>query len=100
MPYRQLAQEISVWLARGIRPEPDVRHYIDSTLALPTHQKLESVLKDPDNCERDTLLELIFFPGQDIQVRLEDLIEQSCFQQDDEEKILGLLMGKKPDVAL
>ena len=100
MSHRQLAQEIEAWLARGIHPEPDVRHYIDSTFALPTHQELESVLKDPDNCERDTLLELIFFPGQDIQIRLEELIEQSCFQQDDEEKVLGLLMEKKPDVAL
>jgi len=96
----KLAQEIEAWFARGIRPEPDVRHYIDSTFALPTHQELESVLKDPDNCERDTLLELIFFPGQDIQVLLEDLIEQSHFLQDDEEKILDLLMGKKPEVAL
>jgi hypothetical protein len=97
---RQLAREIAAWLARGIRPQPDVRHYIDSTFALPTHQELESVLKDPDNCERDTLLELIFFPGQDIQIQWEDLIEQSNFQRDDEEKILDLLMGKKPEAAL
>jgi len=97
---RQLAREIAAWLARGIRPDPDVRHYIDSTFAFPTHQELESVLKDPDNCERDTLLELIFFPGQDIQILLEDLIQQSCFQLEDEKEILGLLMEKKPDVAL
>ena len=96
---RQLAREIEAWLARGIRPEPDVRHYIDSTFALPTRQELESVLTDSDNCERDTLLELIFFPGQEIQILLEDLIENSYFQQDDEEQILVLLMGKKPEVA-
>ena len=97
---KQLAREINAWFGRGGHPEPDVRHFIDSTFAFPSRQELESILKDPDNCERDTLLELIFFPGKDIQILLEDLIEQSHFQQKDEQKILALLMGEKPELTL
>jgi hypothetical protein len=99
-PSEQLAREIIAWFARGIHPEPDVRHYIDTTFAFPTRQELASILNDADNCERDTLLELIFFPGQNIQVLLEDLIEQSHFQPNDQEKILDLLMGEKAEVSL
>jgi len=92
----RLAHQIHTCFAEGIHPEPDVRHYIDSTLAHPTRRELETLLKDSNNCERDTLLELIFFPGRDIQVRLENFIEESHFQQDEAEVILGMLMRKEP----
>jgi len=96
----RLAQQIQTCLIGEIHPEPDVRHFIDSTFAHPSRRELESILKDPDNCEQDTLLELIFFPGQDIQVLLENLIEEIRFQQHDEEVILGMVMEKKPVATL
>jgi hypothetical protein len=96
----RLAEQIHACLAEGIRPEPEVRHYIDSTFALPSRRELEIILKDPDSCEQETLLELIFFPGIDTQVLLENLIEEYHFQQNEEDVILGMLMEKKPVTAL
>ena len=87
-----LARQITAFLAKGIHPESEVRHFIDSTFAYPSRRELETILKDPDNCEKDTLLELIFFPGRDLQVDLEDLIEKGQFQEDEEAIVLGLLM--------
>ena len=92
----RLAQQIHTCLAEGIHPEPDVRHYIDSTLAHPTRRELETRLKDSNNCERDTLLELIFFHGREIQVRLENCIDESNFQQYVADLILGMMMRKYP----
>jgi len=96
----RLARHITAFLAKGIRPDPEVRHFIDSTFAHPSGHELETILKDPDNCEKDALLELIFFPGQDLQIDLEDLIEKGHFQQDEEVVVLGLLMKQNPQASL
>lgn len=95
-----MARKIESWLVKGIHPDPVVRHYIDSTFAYPTREELENLLKDPENCERDSLLELIFFPGQDLQVQWEELIEQSSFNLDEASVILELVMQKQPVAAL
>ena len=96
----RMARQIESWLVKGIHPDPVVRHYIDSTFAHPTREELENLLKDPENCERDSLLELIFFPGQDLQVLWEDLIEQSCFSPGEASVILEIVMQKQPVAAL
>lgn len=96
----QLAQQIQAWLTKGIHPEPEVRHYIDSTFAHPTRRELEIILNDPENCEQDALLELIYFPGQDIQILLENVIEDGHFRQDEEEVIFNMLMREKPVTTL
>jgi len=96
----RLARQITAFLAVGIHPEPEVRHFIDSTFAHPSRRELETILKDPDNCEKDTLLELIIFPGQDLHIALEDLIEKGHFQRDEEAMVLGLLMKQNPQANL
>ena len=96
----QLAEQIQACLTKGIHPEPEVRHYIDSTFAHPTRHELEIILNDPENCERDALLELIYFPGQDIQILLENVIEEGHFEPDEEEVVFGMLVGKKSVAAL
>jgi hypothetical protein len=96
----RLADRIHACFMAGIYPEPHVRHYIDSTFGLPTRRELSAIIRDPDHCERDALLELIFFPGRDIQILLEDLIGEGRFQQRDQGVILGSLMGKKPVASL
>lgn len=96
----RLVERIHACLIAGIHPEPHVRHYIDSTFGHITHRELSTIIGDPDNCERDALLELIFFPGRDTQIRLENLIEAGRFQQRDQGVILGQVMGKKPVASL
>lgn len=96
----RLARQITAFLTKGIHPEPAVRHFIDSTFAHPSRHELEIILKDPDNCEKDTLLELIFFPGQDLQIALEELIEEGHFQQDEEAVVLDLLMKQNLETSL
>jgi len=83
-----LADEIKSIISEGINLSQDVVHYIDSTFSNPTINELQAILDDDSNCEGDTLMELLFFPDESIQVRLEEMLEQCRPQKEDEDKII------------
>jgi len=70
-----LAERIVKILREGIYIDSDVMHFIDSTFSNPCINELEEVITDDSDCESDPLIELIFFPDEDIQAKLEDLLE-------------------------
>lgn len=90
-----LAEEIASILKEGIRLSPDVLHFIDSTYSNPSPQELTNILEDESDCERDTLVELIFFPDESIQVRLEDLLERLDIGKKEEQRVRALLLQKE-----
>ncbi len=90
-----LAEEIASILKEGIRLSPDVLHFIDSTYSNPSPQELANILEDESDCERDTLVELIFFPDESIQVRLEDLLERLDLGKKEEQTVRALLLQKE-----
>jgi len=67
-----LADEIKKILGQGIDLNDDVVHYIDSTFSNPTVEELQTILADDSNCEKDSLMELLFFPDESMQVQLEE----------------------------
>jgi len=94
-----LADEILKILGRGITLGSDVVNYIDATFSNPTIEELEDILQDDLNCEKDPLVELLFFPDNRLQHELEDLLESQLFQKEDEKKILAFLCRKPLGVA-
>ena len=86
-----LADEIKAIISEGIVLSDDVVHFIDSTFSNPTIDELQAILDDDTNCESDTLMELLFFPDESIQMRLEEILEQCRPQKEDEDKILASL---------
>ena len=86
-----LARKILEILAKGIDLSDDVVHYIDSTFSNPTIKELQTILADDSNCEKDPLLELLFFPDESMQVQLEEALERYRPQHKDEDKILTYL---------
>jgi len=48
-------------------------HFIDSTFSSPCINELEKIITDDSDCERDSLIELIFFPDEEIQAKLEEI---------------------------
>lgn len=97
---KQLEQTIETIWRQGLTLTPDALHYIDSTFSNPSLPELEEILGDDANCEKDSLLELIFFPDPALQVQLEDLLESGNFQVEDEEKISRRLAAKKLQTTL
>ena len=75
--------------------------YVDSTFSSPSAAELRSVMADESNCEHGPLIELVFFPDESVQVRLEDLLGSddrgyAHFGKSDEAKALAHLHSKQP----
>jgi len=92
---KRLEDAIETLWRQGLMLTPNALHYIDSTFSNPSLRELEEILCDESNCEKDSLLELIFFPDQIFQVRLEALLETHDFGAQDEEKLSRALIAKR-----
>ena len=88
----QLADEIRNILGNGITLGSEVIHYIDSTFSNPTTAELQSILHDDSNCEKDSLMELLMFPDETMQLQLELLLERIRFKKGDEKFVLDKLL--------
>jgi len=86
-----LAERIVKILKEGIHLNSNVMHFIDSTFLSPCINELEKIIADHSDCERDSLIELIFFPDEKIQAKLEDLLESHNYCREDENKVLDYL---------
>jgi hypothetical protein len=84
---KQVAQKIIEILRNGLMINADTQHYIDSTFSNPSVGELEELLQDESSCETDSLMELLFFPDESVQLQLEEMIEDTHFQRRDERKI-------------
>lgn len=99
-PWKQLEDAIETIWQQGLALTLDAQHYIDSTISNPSLPELEEILCDESNCEKDSLLELIFFPDQTLQVQLEDLLEGHDFGTEDEENLSRALIAKRLQTTL
>ena len=90
----QLAAEIRNILGGGITLGSDVIHYIDSTFSNPSLEELQALLHDDSCCEKDSLMELLFFPDEFMQLQLEELLETLMLRRQDEETLQKILCGR------
>jgi len=95
-----LAGEIKKILANGLALSREVVHYIDSTFSHPSIAELQTVLQDDSNCERDSLIELLFFPDEFIQAQLEELLENHSYQKHDGVNVSSRLCAPPLLIAL
>jgi hypothetical protein len=98
--YMLLINKIEEIFREGITLSRDVLHYIDSTFSNPSIKELKEIICDETNCEKDSLVELIFSPDESIQTQLEDLLENQNYQKKDEKKLLNCLYLKKQQATI
>ncbi|MFZ2633199.1 MAG: hypothetical protein WA081_19505 [Desulfosalsimonadaceae bacterium] len=79
----------------GITLDDAAVHYIDSTFAHPSAEGFRELLLDPDNCETETLYELIFFPDLRMQEQLEPVLAAHVFDVRDVEAVIAVIQQKK-----
>jgi hypothetical protein len=84
---KQVAEKIIEILQGGLTLNADTQHYIDSTFSNPSAGEFEKLLQDQSSCETDSLMELLFFPDESVQLQLEEMIEETHFQDRDEAEI-------------
>ncbi len=88
---RPVAEKIIEILRSGLTINADTQHYIDSTFSNPSIDTLAALVKDEANCETDSLLELLFFPDESLQLQLEQMIDAVCFEKHDERAIQDMV---------
>jgi hypothetical protein len=84
---KQVAEKIVAILQSGLTLNAATQHYIDSTFSNPSVDEFEALLQDESSCETDSLMELLFFPDESVQLQLEEMIEDTHFQRRDEQEI-------------
>ena len=84
---KQVAEKIIAILQSGLTLNAATQHYIDSTFSNPSVDEFEKLLQDESSCETDSLMELLFFPDESVQLQLEEMIEDTHFQRRDEQEI-------------
>lgn len=97
---KQFAQRIEEIFRSGIHVGPAVIDYIEATFSNPSALELEEILNDESNCERDVLLELIFFPDERLQAQLEEFLEVNLFTEQETEHIRKHLQSRKIDAKI
>ncbi|WP_372682251.1 hypothetical protein [Desulfosarcina sp.] len=68
--------------------------YIDEALFSPEPARLAAFLSGDTDSQRDSLLDLIFYPDQAVQMDLEPLLEAAQFSAQDERQIHDRLMAR------
>lgn len=86
-----LADRILEDLEEGIFLSDEVLQYINSTFSNPSIEELKKILQDDSNCEKDSLVELLFFPDEQFQYKIEDFLENRQFNREDEKEVLDHL---------
>jgi hypothetical protein len=88
-----LLDHVVTALKHGGRLTDAILDYIHTTLFPPEPDRLAAFLKADTNSERDSLLDLIFYPDQAVQIDLEPLLELARFSIDDQKALHGRLMA-------
>lgn len=99
--HRRLVGKIEQLLRAGIEVGPDLLGYIDTTFSNPSVKDLEGIVADESDPEREGLLELIFFPDEPMQQKLEELLpEEGGLEQSDVDTVAAELSARRIQTAL
>ena len=89
---RLLAETICRVLRKGLALNREAIHFIDSTFLTPSIQQLQEMMATADDDEGEILYSLIFYPDENMQVQLEEILEAQNFQKEDEQTVLDHLV--------
>jgi hypothetical protein len=78
----------------GFGVDDDTWHYLQTTFIDPTPSSVAALVNDADDCESDSLTELLFYPDEAMQVFLEPTIESTALTLKDQENIIALLLSQ------
>lgn len=88
---QRLADAVRDIFAEGIAVSEAVRHFIESSVSDAAPETVAEVLESPADFGAEPLMELIFFPEETHQLRLEPLLEGEHFDSEDIHPIAFLL---------
>lgn len=99
-PWNGLLERIIASLERGGRITAPVLDYIEASLFVPDSERLSQFLSDDNDSERDSLLDLIFYPDEALQLALEPLLGAARCSLGDEAALRERLMAQPIDAMV
>ena len=91
---RRLADEIRSCFGSDLTIDRHARQYIDACLAGISLEEVGHLIGDSPDANTAPLLDLIFFPDEALQMRLEPLLEKEMYDLSDEARVVALLETK------
>jgi hypothetical protein len=88
---RKLAASIQNIFAAGFQADVATVHFINSTFDYPDYRKLQRLLNDADNCDRDGLIDLIVSPDATVCREMEALLSRVSFTDRDIQAVFSML---------
>jgi hypothetical protein len=85
---------ISRIFENGFGIDDDTWHHLQTTLLEPTPSSVAALINNADDCEGDSLTELLFYPDETMQIFLEPTIESMVFTLKDQENIIAILLSQ------
>ena len=95
-----IGEKIAGILSKGLTLSDDAVHFIDSTFFSPSAEEIQAIIGDPDNCEREVLLQMIFFPDEKMQLMLEPFIEKHPLGKEDETRLLNKVKSLCKEITI
>lgn len=96
----QMAEHIRTACRNGFRIDDDTWRYLENTLPDPTPSAVAAILDDAEDCESHSLLELLFFPDECMQLYVEPMIEKTAMTLQDQSDLIDLLAAEPVCTAL
>ena len=96
----QLAEKIIALLADGIKAGETVCTYMASTFSNPSLNKIKKIILDESDTERDSLVDLLLFPDETFQLKLEPFLTRYCFTRTEEQHVIHHLSATGPSVVI
>ena len=84
---RLLAKTICGVFRQGLALNRETIHFIDSTLLTPSIQQLQEKMSIVDDSEVEIIYSLVFYPDENMQIQLEEILETQNFQKKDEQTV-------------
>lgn len=95
-----LVERIAAILEEGIAVTGDVAHFIETTFGRYTAETLRKILSDPENTEAETLFELLLYPDEAVQLKVETLLEKAEYTDADVDAVIERLTRSPVRIAL
>jgi hypothetical protein len=96
----RLAGKIRKVCQHGFDVDEKTWHYVQSTMENPTPSKVATIINATDDCEGNSLIELLFYPNETIQLLLEPTLESVQFTRRDQANLMELLLSRPFDTIL
>lgn len=95
-----LVKRITNILEEGIGVTGEVAHFIETTFGPLTAAALAQILSDTENIEAESLVELLLYPDEAIQVAMEPLLEKDQYTDKDIDAVIALLTSTPMCITL